>query len=62
MRILKISDYFGNYSVNNYNLLKKYMNKFNKKLSKYYNFGYPFFKGKYKRKLYDDKDLFGCKF
>jgi len=48
MRILKISDYFGNYSVNNYNLLKKYMNKFNKKLSKYYNFGYPFFKGKYK--------------
>lgn len=45
---MKISDYFGNYKINNYNLMKKYMNKFNKNLYKYYNFGYPFFKGKYK--------------
>lgn len=44
---MKINKYFGSFKDNNYNLLKKYMNKFDDELKEYYNFGKPFFKGKY---------------
>ena len=43
-----INKYFGTYKKNNFFLLKKYMIYFNNELEEYYNFGKPFFKGKYK--------------
>lgn len=41
---MKINKYFGSFKDNNYNLLKKYMNKFDDELKEFYNFGKPFFK------------------
>ena len=47
---MKIEEYFGKYNDNNLKQIINYMNSFDSKLEKYYNFGRPFFKGEYELK------------
>lgn len=50
---INLEDYFGDYKNSNINKLNKYLSLIDKKVSKYYNFGKPFFKGNSKLKYID---------
>lgn len=44
---INLEEYFGSYKSNNIDILNDYIMKLDKRVSKYYNFGKPFFKGEH---------------
>ena len=42
---INLKEYFGDYKSKNVEILNKYISMLDEKVSKYYNFGKPFFKG-----------------
>ena len=45
---IDLKEYFGDYRKSNIKQLNDYILKMDSKVSKYYNFGKPFFKGNHK--------------
>lgn len=56
---IDLEEYFGDYKKSNIDILNKYVSILDSKVSKYYNFGKPFFKGEHK--LEYEKYLQNCK-